>query len=194
MKAPVTGVRGMPNTGGGGTQIWIDQGCAADSSRPIPMFRGNISKNRYPYLGIFLKKVPISCNFAVKTHKIFKISHSSHSKHRKFLKIIVMDLFIKNDTCVQGFLAKNRPKIAAHPVHVLSCEYPPSGAQLSGRTLDSSQGSELEPHEDLRFVCLSNAHNSNLHKKGIRRTIMKGQRASELPTMHSIFYNSDWAY
>ena len=47
--------------GGGGTQIWIGQGCAASSLKPIPMFRGNFSKDRYPYSGIFLKKGLISC-------------------------------------------------------------------------------------------------------------------------------------
>ena len=40
----------------GASQIWIDRGCTACSSRPIPIFRGNFSKIRYPYLGIFLKK------------------------------------------------------------------------------------------------------------------------------------------
>ena len=43
----------------GGTQIWLGQGCAAGSSRPIPMFRCNFSTNGYPYLGIFPKNVPI---------------------------------------------------------------------------------------------------------------------------------------
>ena len=37
----------------GGTQIWIGQGCAAGSSKPIPMFRGNFSKNMYPYFRDF---------------------------------------------------------------------------------------------------------------------------------------------
>ena len=41
------------------------QGCAAKS--------GNFSKDRYPYLGIFLKKVPIFCDYATKTHQTFKI-------------------------------------------------------------------------------------------------------------------------
>ena len=60
------------------TQIWIGRGCATGSSRLIPMFRGNFSKNRYPYLGIFL------------------------CEPRKILKIrpIVRDFFMKNGTHV----------------------------------------------------------------------------------------------
>ena len=62
----------------GGTQIWIGRGCATGSSRLIPMFRGNFSKNRYPYLEIFL------------------------CEPRKILKIrpIVRDFFMKNGTHV----------------------------------------------------------------------------------------------
>ena len=50
-----TQVRGK---GPGAVQIWIGQGCAACSSGPIPMFRRNFSKKRYPclQLGIFPKK------------------------------------------------------------------------------------------------------------------------------------------
>ena len=62
----------------GVTQIWIGRGCATGSSRLIPMFRGNFSKNRYPYLGIFL------------------------CEPRKILIIrpIVRDFFMKNGTHV----------------------------------------------------------------------------------------------
>ena len=44
------------STSRGGSQIWIGQGCAAGSSGPISMFWGKFSQNRYPCLGIFLKK------------------------------------------------------------------------------------------------------------------------------------------
>ena len=37
------------------TQIWFGRGCTAGDSNPIPISRGNFSKNRYPFLRIFPK-------------------------------------------------------------------------------------------------------------------------------------------
>ena len=45
------GIIMVPGTSGD-TQIWIGWGCAADRSRLIPMFRGNFSKNGYPYFKV----------------------------------------------------------------------------------------------------------------------------------------------
>ena len=33
-----------PEPGGGGTQIWVGQGCAAQASKPIPIFKGDLAK------------------------------------------------------------------------------------------------------------------------------------------------------
>ena len=48
------------------THIWIGRRCAAGSSRPIPIFRGNFSENRYPYLG----KGTYFLQFCNKKHQI----------------------------------------------------------------------------------------------------------------------------
>ena len=41
---------------GGGTQIWVGHGCAARASKPIPIFKGDLSQKGYPFLRIFLQK------------------------------------------------------------------------------------------------------------------------------------------
>ena len=76
---------------------WV--GYAAGNSRPIPMFRGKFSQNRYPYLGIFPKKGTISCDFATKTHQIWKI-----------VKIgpIVRDFFMKMGLMFRDFFRKKK--------------------------------------------------------------------------------------
>ena len=62
---PLVGVQGAEPLGGikwqsllnlGGTQIWVGQGCAAQASKPIPIFKGNFGQKRYPFLRIFLQK------------------------------------------------------------------------------------------------------------------------------------------
>ena len=42
--------------GAGGTQIWVEQGCAARASKPIPIFKGDFGQKGYPVLRIFLQK------------------------------------------------------------------------------------------------------------------------------------------
>ena len=37
----------------GGTQIWVGQGCAAQVSKPIPIFKGDFGQKGYPFLRIF---------------------------------------------------------------------------------------------------------------------------------------------
>ena len=95
---------------GWGTQIWIGRGCVASSSRP--MFRGIFSKNRYPYLGMFKKKVPISCDFATKTQNFRNFLSCLLCKLQEILKIkpIVRDSFSeKCDPCV-GISCKKKKK------------------------------------------------------------------------------------
>ena len=40
----------------GDTQIWVGQGCAAQDSKPIPIFKGDFGRKGYPFLRIFLRK------------------------------------------------------------------------------------------------------------------------------------------
>ena len=70
----------------------------------------NFPKNRYTYLGIFKKKVPIPFDFATKTHYI-----------------LVRDFFMKNGTHVLGFLAKNQPILVAHSLCLNIWVPPPPG-------------------------------------------------------------------
>ena len=43
----------------GGTQIWVGQGCAAQASKPIPIFKGDFGQKGYPFLRIFVKNKAI---------------------------------------------------------------------------------------------------------------------------------------
>ena len=45
-----------PDLGPGGTQIWVEQGCAAQASKPIPIFKGDFGQKGYPFLRIFREK------------------------------------------------------------------------------------------------------------------------------------------
>ena len=38
----------------GGTKIWFEQGCAAQASKPIPIFKGHLTE-KVPFSGIFLE-------------------------------------------------------------------------------------------------------------------------------------------
>ena len=38
---------------GGGTQILFGRGCAAEASKPVPIFKGHFGGKGYPLLGIF---------------------------------------------------------------------------------------------------------------------------------------------
>ena len=106
----------------GGTQIWIGWGCAACSSRPIPMFKGNFSQNKYSYLGIFPKKK--RCPFLRICHKNTKFSkfseppknqtHSYGYFHKKW------------DPCIVISCKKPTPNCSTSP-YVLTCESPPPG-------------------------------------------------------------------
>ena len=40
----------------GGTQIWVEQGCAARASKPLPIFKGDFGRTGYPFLRIYLEK------------------------------------------------------------------------------------------------------------------------------------------
>ena len=42
---------------GGGTQIWVGQGCAAQALKPLPIFKGDFDRKGYPFLRIFLEKL-----------------------------------------------------------------------------------------------------------------------------------------
>ena len=104
---------------GRGSQIWIGLGCAAGSSRPIPMFRGNFSKNRYPYLGIFLEK----------RYPFVVILQQKHNDKILKIRLIARDFFMKNawgkwDPCL-GISCKKTTYFGGTSLYVLTCEYPP---------------------------------------------------------------------
>ena len=57
----------------GGSQILIVRGCTVGSSEPIPMFRGNVSKNKYPcYRDFSEKRYPFLVILPQKYTKIFQ--------------------------------------------------------------------------------------------------------------------------
>ena len=54
--------RSVPG-GGGGTQMLFGRGCAAEASKPVPIFKGHFGGNGYPLLGVWRKRVPIIRDF-----------------------------------------------------------------------------------------------------------------------------------
>ena len=52
--------------GGGGTQMLFGRGCAAEASKPVPIFKGHFVGKGYPLLGVWRKRVPIIRDFFVK--------------------------------------------------------------------------------------------------------------------------------
>ena len=105
----------------GGTQIWIGWGCAAVCSKPIPMFRGNFFKNRYPYLRNFLKKGTHFLRFCSKNTRFSKF-HGVHianlANPRKVLKsdLQLGILSLKIGPMFMDFLQKPYPKLRHIPV------------------------------------------------------------------------------
>ena len=59
-----------------GTQIWVGQGCAARASKPLPIYKGDFGRKRYPFLRIFLEKY---AHFS----KILQFSGFSKCKNQK---------------------------------------------------------------------------------------------------------------
>ena len=58
-----------PGGGGGGTQMLFGRGCAAEASKPVPIFKGHFGGKGYPLLGVWRKRVPIIRGLAEKgTH------------------------------------------------------------------------------------------------------------------------------
>ena len=49
--------------GGGGTQMLFGRGCAAEASKPVPIFKGRFGGKGYPLLGVWRKRVPIIRDF-----------------------------------------------------------------------------------------------------------------------------------
>ena len=55
--------------GGGGTQMLFGRGCAAEASKPVPIFKGHFGGKGCPLLGVWRKRVPIIRGMAEKgTH------------------------------------------------------------------------------------------------------------------------------
>ena len=58
-KREVPSGRGPGPGGGGGTQMLFGRGCAAEASKPVPIFKGHFGGKGYPLLGVWRKRVPI---------------------------------------------------------------------------------------------------------------------------------------
>ena len=56
---------------GGGTQILFGRGCAAEASKPVPIFKGHFGGKGYPLLGIFSQESDV---FVTKWAKISSIN------------------------------------------------------------------------------------------------------------------------
>ena len=52
--------------GGGGTQMLFGRGCAADASKPVPIFKGHCGGKGYPLLGIFSQENDVFVYFCDK--------------------------------------------------------------------------------------------------------------------------------
>ena len=52
------------NPGGGGTQIWFRQGCAAEAGKPVPIFKGHFGGKGYPLLGVFIQENDVFVYFS----------------------------------------------------------------------------------------------------------------------------------
>ena len=52
--------------GGGGTQMLFGRGCAAEASKPVPIFKGHFGGKGYPLLGIFSQENDVFVYFSDK--------------------------------------------------------------------------------------------------------------------------------
>ena len=50
--------------GGGGTQIWFRRGCAAEATKPVPIFKGYFGGKGYPLLGGFRQENYVGVYFS----------------------------------------------------------------------------------------------------------------------------------
>ena len=55
-----------PESRGGGTQILFGRGCAAEASKPVPIFKGHFGGKGYPLLGIFSQENDVFVYFSDK--------------------------------------------------------------------------------------------------------------------------------
>ena len=156
---------------------------------PYPFSGVIFSKNRYPNVGIFLKKLPFSCDFATKTHQIFKIFRGSP----EILKIrpIVGDFFFswKMGPMFRDFVQKTDPKLQHIPV-CLNMWVPPgqltsysSSLSLTNWVLPSDS---LWPFRWFHKWCSSKSPDSNLDLTSSLETLCMGKRQEV--NMLLIFY------
>ena len=50
--------------GGGVTQIWFRRGCAAEATKPVPIFKGHFGRKGYPVLGGFIQENDVFVYFS----------------------------------------------------------------------------------------------------------------------------------
>ena len=55
-----------PQNPGGGTQMLFGRGCAAEASKPVPIFKGHFGGKGYPLLGIFSQENDVFVYFSDK--------------------------------------------------------------------------------------------------------------------------------
>ena len=135
-----------PTPGGGGTQIWIGRVCAAGSSEPIPMFRGNFfpkkvpmfrdfSEKRYPFFAIFSKFSGV--------RYVLKCEYPPGSYHTRnwVLMIKYQPLWLKFVTIYQGsYLSR---------FEVFPAGYSPICCTLKREALKKSKVTCCHPYNEL---------------------------------------------
>ena len=71
----------------------------------------------------FLKKVPIPCDYATKTHQIFRGLYREQQKTLKIRPIVTGFFHAKRDPCL-GISCKEPAQNCDTSTYVLTCEYP----------------------------------------------------------------------
>ena len=94
--------------GGRGTQIWFRRGCAAEATKPVPIFKGHFGGKGYPLLGLLFKKIMFLCTLATKWAKIYSI----------YIKL-------QNYTPCLGIFGEKVTHFSGTPPFTVLGEYPP---------------------------------------------------------------------
>ena len=110
--------------GGGGTQMLFGRGCAAEASKPVPIFKGHFGGKGYPLLGIFSQENDVFVYFSDKMGEITKVGG------------MFRDFPAQNrDPCLGDSWPKSHPLEPRTPVyHITWVPPPPPGGMTSLKT------------------------------------------------------------
>ena len=133
-----------PGGGGGGTQMLFGRGCAAEASKPVPIFKGHFGGKGYPLLGIFSQENDVFVYFSDKMGEITKVGAC--------LGIFPAQ---NRDPCL-GLVAEESPIRAAHPrlPYYVSTPPPPPGDLYP--SLDSFNQKQNRKQISLLSCCILN--------------------------------------